>query len=73
MRSDDTWTAGGHAQSAVIALRAAGASTVAVVVIGRHFDREFGPCEDYYKAGRARKFTWDTCCLELPARDSNAP
>ena len=33
---DDTWTAGGHAQSAAHTLLAAGASKVALVVIGRH-------------------------------------
>jgi orotate phosphoribosyltransferase len=33
---DDTWTTGASAQSAAIALRAAGARHVAVVVLGRH-------------------------------------
>lgn len=33
---DDTWTSGASAQSAVLALRAAGARHVAVVVLGRH-------------------------------------
>jgi predicted amidophosphoribosyltransferase len=65
---DDTWTTGGNAQSASIALRAAGASTVAIIAIGRHFDRAFGSCEDYYKRARARRFRWETCCLEPPAR-----
>jgi hypothetical protein len=62
---DDTWTTGGRAQSAAIALRDAGATTVAVVVIGRHFDRAFGPGDAYYKTAKARGFTWDRCCLEL--------
>jgi len=35
---DDTWTSGGAAQSAVVALRRAGARSVAVVVVGRHLD-----------------------------------
>ena len=45
---DDTWTTGGRAQSAAIALHDAGAASVAVVVLGRHFDRSFGSGETYY-------------------------
>jgi hypothetical protein len=33
---DDTWTSGGTAQSAAVALKRAGARSVAVVVAGRH-------------------------------------
>jgi hypothetical protein len=62
---DDTWTTGGNAQSAALALRAAGARKVAIVVIGRHFDRSFGDGETYYRQARSNGFTWDTCCLEL--------
>ncbi|HWG60201.1 MAG TPA: hypothetical protein VG253_00690 [Streptosporangiaceae bacterium] len=36
---DDTWTSGSSAQSAAVALRAAGARHVAVVVIARHIGR----------------------------------
>jgi hypothetical protein len=36
---DDLWTTGSSAQSAAAALRAAGASVVAVVAIGRHLNR----------------------------------
>ena len=68
---DDTWTTGGRAQSAVIALRDAGAAKVAVVVIGRHFDRAFGAGDAYYRQGRAQTFTWDRCCLELRAEDTS--
>ena len=67
---DDTWTTGGNAQSAALALRAAGASKVAVMVIGRHFDRGFRNCEGYYRQAKTVKFTWDSCCLELSAGDS---
>lgn len=66
---DDTWTTGGRAQSAAIALRKAGAAKIAVVVIGRHFDRAFGLGEAYYKAARPRRFTWGSCCLELSGQD----
>ena len=63
---DDTWTTGGNAQSAALALRAAGAGAakVAIVVVGRHFDRSFRYCETYYQQAKAVKFTWDSCCLE---------
>ena len=64
---DDTWTTGGNAQSAALALQAAGATKVAVVVIGRHFDRSFRDCETYYQQARSARFTWDSCCLELSA------
>jgi predicted amidophosphoribosyltransferase len=67
---DDTWTTGGNAQSAALALRAAGAAKVAIVVIGRHFDRGFRNCEPYYQQAKAVKFTWDSCCLELGLGDS---
>ncbi len=33
---DDTWTSGGTAQSAAVALKRAGARSVAAVVLGRH-------------------------------------
>ena len=35
---DDTWTTGSTAQSAAVALHAAGARHVAVVVLGRHLN-----------------------------------
>jgi len=61
---DDTWTTGGRAQSAAIALHDAGAAKVAVVVLGRHFDRGFGSGETYYQQAKSRTFTWDSCCVE---------
>jgi hypothetical protein len=66
---DDTWTSGGNAQSAALTLRAAGATKVAVLVIGRHFDRAFRDCETYYQQAKVARFTWDSCCLDLEARD----
>jgi hypothetical protein len=36
----------------------------AVIVLGRHFDRDFGDGEAYYRQAKARKFSWDTCCVE---------
>jgi phosphoribosylpyrophosphate synthetase len=59
---DDTWTTGSNAQSAAAALKTAGASRVAVLVIGRHIH------EDYKQnAARLRElsrtFDWSTCAL----------
>lgn len=39
---DDTWTTGGHAQSAVLALRKAGAARVSVLVVARWLKEEYG-------------------------------
>jgi orotate phosphoribosyltransferase len=60
---DDTWTTGACAQSAAIALREAGAAQV-VIVVGRHFDRNYGPGGAYYRQATIRQFMWDRCCLE---------
>ena len=39
---DDTWVAGGRAQSAVLALRKAGAAHVSVLVVARWLKKDFG-------------------------------
>jgi hypothetical protein len=39
---DDTWTSGGSAQSAAVALKRAGARSVATVVLGRHLPARTG-------------------------------
>ena len=39
---DDTWTSGGHAQSAVLALRIGGAARVSVLVVARWIKEDFG-------------------------------
>lgn len=39
---DDTWARGGHAQSAVLALRAAGAARISVLVAARWINEDFG-------------------------------
>jgi len=66
---DDTWTSGGHAQSAAHALTAAGAQQVALVVIGRHVRRDFEPvqgsgetCGEILDALPA-DFDWATCAV----------
>jgi hypothetical protein len=59
---DDTWTTGASAQSAASALKAAGAATVAIVVIGRHLNREWHH-NDRRLSRLARPFDWQTCAL----------
>jgi hypothetical protein len=39
---DDTWARGGHAQSAALALRAAGAARISVLVAARWLNEDFG-------------------------------
>jgi hypothetical protein len=56
---DDTWTTGASVQSAALALRGAGASAVAAVVLGRHLGRD--------AAGAGVPFTPGHCALHRPA------
>jgi hypothetical protein len=44
---DDTWTRGGHAQSAALALRTAGAQRVSVLVVARWLNPDFGDTGDF--------------------------
>lgn len=60
---DDTWTRGGHAQSASVALKAAGARRVAIVVLGRHFDPDYAPNGTYLQQAREARFSWEHCCV----------
>jgi orotate phosphoribosyltransferase len=46
---DDTWASGGHAQSAVLALRAAGAGRVSVLVVARWLSREHRGTAEFLK------------------------
>jgi hypothetical protein len=61
---DDTWTTGASAQSATMALRRAGASAVAVIVLGRHvappWPRPAGP-------GPAGAFSLRACAVHTAA------
>lgn len=52
---DDTWTSGGSAQAAAVALRAAGARHVAVLVLGRHLAR--------LPPGLVQPFRLDRCAV----------
>jgi predicted amidophosphoribosyltransferase len=66
---DDTWAAGGHAQSAAHALTAAGAQKVALVVIGRHVRRDYEPVQDSGEScgdildALPENFDWTTCAV----------
>jgi hypothetical protein len=51
---DDTWVSGGSAQSAAVALKAAGARRVALVVIGRHVDPAHPRSAEFLSALRAQ-------------------
>lgn len=59
---DDTWASGASVQSAAGALKTAGAGPVAVLVIGRHVNPEYGD-----NAARLRTlprgFDWDRCAV----------
>jgi hypothetical protein len=46
---DDTWATGGHAQSAALALRSAGAEKVSILVIARWIKPEFGDNEAFIR------------------------
>jgi predicted amidophosphoribosyltransferase len=61
---DDTWTAGGHAQSAAHALKAAGARTVALVVVGRHIQRGWQVGDATHGElfdALPKQFDWEVC------------
>ncbi|WP_330338521.1 hypothetical protein [Streptomyces sp. NBC_00557] len=60
---DDTWATGNHAQSAAAALKAAGAGSVAIVVLGRHLNIDYGNTADHVEQARLRRFSWDACAL----------
>ncbi|MFL6074056.1 MAG: hypothetical protein ACJ73S_11735 [Mycobacteriales bacterium] len=62
---DDTWTAGARAQSASVALKAAGARNVGVAVIGRWLNPGYADNRAWLTQHR-KPWTWDACCLESP-------
>lgn len=58
---DDTWASGGHAQSAVLALRAAGAARVSVLVIARWINADFGGNATFIRDRLVRDYDPDQC------------
>jgi hypothetical protein len=59
---DDTWTTGANAQSAAAALKSAGASRVAALVIGRHVNRDWGQNDRRLRV-LASGFDWEQCTV----------
>lgn len=59
---DDTWTTGASAESAAGALKAAGASSVGVLVVGRHIHEEYKNNASRL-AQRPTPFDWTFCAL----------
>ena len=59
---DDTWVSGGSVQSAAGALKAAGAGTVGVVVLGRLIDQTYADQGERLSA-LPKQFNWDACAL----------
>ncbi|TMK48013.1 MAG: hypothetical protein E6G66_10625 [Actinobacteria bacterium] len=62
---DDTFTTGASVQSAVSALRLAGARVIAVVVIGRVVNPDANPEEAaLWEAARKTPWRFNKCCRE---------
>jgi predicted amidophosphoribosyltransferase len=59
--TDDTWTGGGHAQSAVLALRAAGAVHVSVLVVARWIKEDFGDNAKFLRELAGRDYDPQVC------------
>ena len=59
---DDTWTTGANAQSAAAALKAAGSTRVAAVVIGRYLNREWHENERRVRT-LPEPYDWTSCAL----------
>lgn len=58
---DDTWATGGHAQSAVLALRKAGATRVSVLVVARWLKEDYGDNKQFIADLGTRDFNPRTC------------
>ena len=67
---DDTWTKGANAQSAAAALKAAGADTVAAIVIGRYVNRGWRR-NDRQLRRLPQPFDWSTCALCAPPQQGS--
>jgi phosphoribosylpyrophosphate synthetase len=53
---DDTWASGGHAQSAALALREAGAARVSVLVVARWLKHDFAHNETFVRELASREY-----------------
>jgi predicted amidophosphoribosyltransferase len=61
---DDTWATGARMQSASAALKLAGATKVAGLVLGRWFAGGYPPSRTYLEQVEAAPFDWARCCLD---------
>ena len=68
---DDTWVSGASAQSAAVALRAAGAGHVAVVVLGRHIDPGAPHSQRLCSAFRATSYDPAACAVHADSAMSD--
>lgn len=66
---DDTYTTGARLQSAVVALRAAGAASVGALVVGRHLNREWPTAPPLLDWSSRPEHAWspDRCVRCAPA------
>jgi hypothetical protein len=58
---EDTWASGGHAQSAVLALRAAGAARVSLLAVGRWINTDFGDNAKFIRGLAQRDYEPASC------------
>ncbi|MDG4792993.1 hypothetical protein [Micromonospora sp. WMMD1082] len=64
---DDTWTTGARVQSLAHALKIAGASTVAAVVLGRHIDPTYLPAKRLLGVIAGPVFDTTRCAVDADA------
>lgn len=58
---DDTWTTGGHAQSAALGLRKAGADRVSALVVARWLKEDYGDNKKFIASMRHRDYSTRIC------------
>jgi hypothetical protein len=58
---DDTWATGGHAQSAALALRKSGATTISLLVVARWLKEDYGANRSFIADLARRDFNPQTC------------
>lgn len=58
---DDTWTSGGHAQSAALALHRAGAARVSLLVVARWISRDYGDNGAFLRQLAKRDYDPELC------------
>ncbi|MBO4140210.1 hypothetical protein J5U46_08650 [Micromonospora tulbaghiae] len=61
---EDTWTTGARTQSLAHALKVAGATTVAAVVLGRHVDPNYAPARQLLNTIASPVFDTTRCAAE---------